>query len=114
MIFPEAMTDLAMYRRFKEAVEVPILANITEFGHTPLYTRDELASVGVDIVLVLLLRLSRDERGRARDLRGHPPRRNPEERRRSNAERARICTSTSTITPTRRSWTNCFREGKEK
>ncbi len=51
MIFPEAMTELSMYRRFKEAVKVPILANITEFGHTPLYTRDELATVGVDIVL---------------------------------------------------------------
>jgi methylisocitrate lyase len=51
MIFPEAMTDLAMYRRFKDAVKVPILANITEFGQTPLYTRDELGSVGVDIVL---------------------------------------------------------------
>jgi methylisocitrate lyase len=51
MIFPEAMTDLAMYRRFKEAVRVPILANITEFGQTPLYTREELAAVGVDIVL---------------------------------------------------------------
>jgi methylisocitrate lyase len=51
MIFPEAMTELGMYRRFKDAVKVPILANITEFGHTPLYTRDELAGVGVDIVL---------------------------------------------------------------
>src|SRR5580693_5291468 len=51
MIFPEAITDLAMYRLFKEAVKVPILANITEFGQTPLYTRDELATVGVDIVL---------------------------------------------------------------
>src|SRR5450755_1566231 len=51
MIFPEAMTELAMYRRFKDAIKVPILANITEFGHTPLYTRDELATVGVDIVL---------------------------------------------------------------
>ena len=51
MIFPEAMTDLAMYRRFKDAVKVPILANITEFGQTPLFTRDELGSVGVDIVL---------------------------------------------------------------
>jgi methylisocitrate lyase len=40
-----------MYRRFKDALAVPILANITEFGHTPLYSRDELASVGVDIVL---------------------------------------------------------------
>src|ERR1700704_858016 len=51
MIFPEAMTELGMYRRFKDAVKVPILANITEFGHTPLYTREELGSVGVDIVL---------------------------------------------------------------
>jgi methylisocitrate lyase len=51
MIFPEAMTELAMYRRFKEAVKAPILANITEFGQTPLYTREELATVGVDIVL---------------------------------------------------------------
>ena len=51
MIFPEAMTDLAMYRRFKDAVKVPVLANITEFGQTPLFTRDELGSVGVDIVL---------------------------------------------------------------
>jgi methylisocitrate lyase len=51
MIFPEAMTDLEMYRHVKEAVRVPILANITEFGQTPLYTRDELGSAGVDIVL---------------------------------------------------------------
>jgi methylisocitrate lyase len=51
MIFPEAMTELAMYRRFKDAVKAPILANITEFGQTPLFTRDELGSVGVDIVL---------------------------------------------------------------
>ena len=51
MIFPEAITELGMYRRFKEDVKVPILANITEFGHTPLYTREELGSVGVDLVL---------------------------------------------------------------
>jgi len=51
MIFPEAMTELGMYRRFKEAVGVPILANITEFGQTPLYTREELGSAGVDICL---------------------------------------------------------------
>jgi methylisocitrate lyase len=51
MVFPEAMTELSMYRRFKDAVKVPILANITEFGHTPLYTRDELGSAGADIVL---------------------------------------------------------------
>ncbi len=51
MIFPEAIPELVLYQRFKEAVKVPILANITEFGRTPLYTRDELATVGVDIVL---------------------------------------------------------------
>jgi len=50
-VFPEAITDLAMYRKVKEAVQVPVLANITEFGRTPLFTRDELGSVGVDIVL---------------------------------------------------------------
>jgi methylisocitrate lyase len=51
MIFPEAITELAMYRRFKDAVEVPILANITEFGQTPLFTTAELASAGVDMAL---------------------------------------------------------------
>ena len=50
-IFPEAITDLAMYRKVKDAVRVPVLANITEFGKTPLYTREELGGVGVDIVL---------------------------------------------------------------
>ena len=51
MIFPEALTELAMYQLFKSAVKVPILANITEFGQTPLFTKDELRSVGVDMVL---------------------------------------------------------------
>jgi methylisocitrate lyase len=51
MIFPEAIYTLEQYRRFKDAVGVPILANITEFGMTPLFTRDELAGAGVDIIL---------------------------------------------------------------
>jgi methylisocitrate lyase len=50
-IFPEAITDLAMYRKFKDAVKVPILANITEFGKTPLFTVPELASAHVDMAL---------------------------------------------------------------
>jgi len=50
-IFPEAMTELAMYSAFAKAVKVPILANITEFGSTPLFTVDELRSADVDIVL---------------------------------------------------------------
>lgn len=51
MIFPEAITDLAMYRQFADAVGVPILANITEFGKTPLFTLDDLRSAGVAIAL---------------------------------------------------------------
>jgi len=51
MIFAEAVTDLALYPRFKERVGVPILANITEFGQTPLYTTQQLGAAGVDIVL---------------------------------------------------------------
>ena len=51
MIFPEAMTELEQYREFVEAVKVPVLANITEFGSTPLYTTEQLASAGVSIAL---------------------------------------------------------------
>ncbi|MBF4988760.1 methylisocitrate lyase [Methylophilus sp. 14] len=51
MIFPEAMTDLIMYQQFVDAVKVPVLANITEFGATPLFTVDELATAGVGMVL---------------------------------------------------------------
>ena len=51
MIFPEAITDLSMYKRFADAVGVPILANITEFGSTPLYTVAELRSANVAIAL---------------------------------------------------------------
>ena len=51
MIFPEAMTELPMYRRFADAVKVPILANTTEFGATPLFSSPELASAGVAIHL---------------------------------------------------------------
>ena len=51
MIFPEAMTDLSMYQQFVDAVKVPVLANITEFGSTPLFTVDELATASVGMVL---------------------------------------------------------------
>src|SRR3954468_19614226 len=51
MIFPEAITELPMYRKFAEAVKVPILANITEFGQTPLFTVDELRDANVGLVL---------------------------------------------------------------
>jgi methylisocitrate lyase len=51
MIFPEAMTELGMYKQLVDAVKVPVLANITEFGSTPLFTVDELASADVSMVL---------------------------------------------------------------
>lgn len=51
MIFPEAMKTLDDYRRFKQAVKVPILANLTEFGSTPFFTTDELREANVDIAL---------------------------------------------------------------
>lgn len=51
MIFAEAMTEISHYTRFKQAVGVPLLANVTEFGKTPLYSADELAEAGVDMAL---------------------------------------------------------------
>jgi len=50
-LFPEAIRDLETYKKFTDAFDVPILANITEFGMTPLFTVEELKSVGVEIVL---------------------------------------------------------------
>lgn len=51
MIFPEAMTTLKEYQTFTQAIKVPVLANITEFGKTPLFTREELASVDISLIL---------------------------------------------------------------
>lgn len=51
MLFPEAITELSMYRQFADAVQVPVLANITEFGATPLFTTDELRSANVAMAL---------------------------------------------------------------
>ncbi len=51
MIFPEALNTIEQYREFSDSINAPILANITEFGKTPLFTNDELVSVGVDMSL---------------------------------------------------------------
>jgi methylisocitrate lyase len=51
MVFPEAVTELAQYRAFAERTRVPVLANITEFGSTPLFTLDELRGAGVSLAL---------------------------------------------------------------
>ena len=51
MIFAEALTDIEMYRKFTDVLDIPVLANMTEFGQTDLYTTEQLYSVGVDMVL---------------------------------------------------------------
>lgn len=51
MLFPEALTELAQYRAFRRRVDIPILANMTEFGKTPLFSLPELAKAGVDLAL---------------------------------------------------------------
>jgi methylisocitrate lyase len=51
LVFPEAITELSDYKKFAQAVKKPILANITEFGLTPLFTRDQLAANGVGMIL---------------------------------------------------------------
>jgi methylisocitrate lyase len=51
LIFPEALTELELYRRFAAAVDLPILANLPEFGVTPLFSREELATAGVGLAL---------------------------------------------------------------
>jgi methylisocitrate lyase len=51
MLFPEALSELAQYRAFRGRVDIPILANMTEFGKTPLFTREELGAAGVDLIL---------------------------------------------------------------
>ena len=86
MIFPEAIYTLEQYREFKDAVKVPILANITEFGQTPL-VHDRRIEVGRRRHRALLLRrVSRDEQGRAEFLRNRAPRRHAEGRRAVDAD----------------------------
>jgi methylisocitrate lyase len=114
MIFPEAITELAMYRRFKDAVKVPVLANITEFGQTPLVHARRAGLGGRRHRAALLFRLSGDECRGARHLPGDPPRRYAKERAGSDANARRSYTSTSTITRTKPSLDELFAVGKEK
>ncbi len=51
MIFPEALNTIEQYRDFSDSINVPILANITEFGQTPLFSKEELSEAGVDMIL---------------------------------------------------------------
>ena len=107
-IFAEAAYDLPTYDRFVKAVKVPVLANITEFGKTPLFSVEELKSVGVGMVLYPLSAFRAHEQGRRavytairRD--GHQKRGRPD------ADARRGCTTASAITNSNRSWTPCSR-----
>ena len=101
MIFPEAMTELAMYRQFADAVNVPILANITEFGATPLFTVDELRSADVAIALYPLSAFRAMNKAALERLPGAAPRRHAEERASTRCRRAPSSTTTSATTPTK-------------
>ena len=90
MIFPEAITELAMYKAFAAAVKVPILANITEFGATPLFTRRRAARRRRRDRALSAVGVPRDEQGRARRLRDAAPRRHAEGRRRRMQTRAEL------------------------
>ena len=68
MIFPEAITELSMYRKFADAVGVPILANLTEFGQTPLFTTDEIARCRRRDRALSAVSVPRDESGRPQRL----------------------------------------------
>ena len=108
MIFPEAMKTLDDYRRFKAAVKVPILANLTEFGSTPLFTVDELREANVDIALYCCgayramnkAALNFTRRCAATVRRRKPCRR---------CRRVPSCTTSSVITNTSASSTSCSR-----
>jgi methylisocitrate lyase len=69
-LFPEAMADLSEFEAMRKAVDVPILANMTEFGKSELFTKSQLESVGVNIVIypVSLLRLAMGAADRALDV----------------------------------------------
>ena len=108
MIFPEAVTTLAQYEQFVGAVKVPVLANITEFGATPLFTVEELRRAGVGVGALSAVGFSRDERRGAARLRGDPPGRHAAERRGHRCRPATTCTVTWTITRKSRNWMNDY------
>ena len=76
MIFAEALHSLDEYRAFTAAIDAPVLANITEFGQTPLFTVDELRAAGVGLVLYPLSAFRAMSAAALTRVRGHPPRRN--------------------------------------
>ena len=112
MIFPEAITDLPMYRKFADAVKVPILANITEFGKSPLFTVDELRSANVAMVLYPLTAFRAMNKAALEGLREPEKNRLAEELDRRRCRPAKSSTTSSTTTPTRKSWMSSSTRGR--
>ena len=111
MIFPEAMTELAMYRQLRGRGQgADPRQHHRVRPHAAVHRSTNSRSADVDIVALLLLGLSRDERGGAQRLPDDPPRRHAEGRRADRCRRAPSSTTTSAITPTSRSSTSCSRK----
>jgi methylisocitrate lyase len=107
MIFPEAITELAMYKQFANAVKVPILANITEFGATPLFTTEELAA---DVGLVLYPLSAFRAMNKAAENVYNAIRRDGTQQNVVDTMQTRWnCTSASTITISSKNWMPCLR-----
>ena len=100
MIFPEAVTELPIYRQFVDAVKVPILANITEFGKTPLFTVEELRSVGVGLALYPLSAFRGYEQSGCGGISVDPSERHTEKMCSTRCRHARNFIRASTITTT--------------
>lgn len=107
MLFPEAITELAMYRQFADAVQVPILANITEFGATPLFTTDELRSAHVAMALYPLSAFRAMNRA-AEHVYNVLRQEGTQKASSIPCKPATSCTKASTTTSTKRSSTTCL------
>ncbi len=113
MIFPEAVTDLAMYRKFVDATKVPVLANITEFGATPLFTVEELRSAGVGIALYPLSAFRAMNKAALRTCMKPCAATARRGRSSTRCRRATSSTSASATTPTKNGSTRCSPRASE-
>ena len=111
MIFAEALTDLAQYRKLARAVGVPVLANITEFGKTPLFTLKELHTAGVGLALYPLSAFRAMSAAALKVYRTVRLARHPKGAASANANARRTLRFDRIITLTRRKWT-IFSNGK--
>ena len=113
-VFPEAVPDLVTYRKFADAVGVPILANLTEFGMSPLFTVSELRSRQCRDCALSPFGISRDECRGARGLRRTSQRRHTERRARERCRRATSSIAISTTTLMKQTLDRLFAKDKDQ